>query len=275
MPRTRPRPSARPMPPNGEAPSFLASARPTSSAFTISATTPYTATVIPIATSASTNDCRQQAAGGKCRQCDRHDFRREDEVGLDGACDLLVFQGLRIQRDRAKLGFVLLGMMGQHGFEQFFHPFITEVGAAKHQQRRDHRGQEVAQGQGCGKQDQELVAQRSRRDLAHDRQLAFGGEADHIARRDRGVIDHDTRRLGSRLDGLARDIVKGSRRHFCDRRDIVEQGDQSDAHQQFPSSIVDRMSALKERADIVVRLSYNPATSRRHIRRELTPREKT
>ena len=49
MPRTMPRPSARLIPPKAEAPSFFASARPTSSAFTISATTPYTATVIPIA----------------------------------------------------------------------------------------------------------------------------------------------------------------------------------------------------------------------------------
>ena len=107
---------------------------------------------------------------------------------------------------------------------------VAEIGAAEHQQRRDRRGQEVAERQGGGQQDQELVAQRSHRDLADDRQFALGGEADHIARRDGGIVDDDAGGLRPRLGGLAGDIVKRGCRDLGDRRDVVEQGDQSDAH---------------------------------------------
>jgi hypothetical protein len=47
-----------------EALSFLASATPTSSAFTISATAPYTAAVMPIPTSASTTACVTKPPAG-------------------------------------------------------------------------------------------------------------------------------------------------------------------------------------------------------------------
>ena len=125
---------------------------------------------------------------------------------------------------------MLVRMMRQDGFEQFFHALVAEVGSAEHQQRRDRGGQEVAERKCYGKQDQELVAQRSRRDLAHDRQFALGREPDHVTRRDRGIVDHHAGRLYPRLGGLADHIVKRGRCHFCDRRDIVEKGDQSDAH---------------------------------------------
>ena len=176
------------------------------------------------------NGLLQEAPSGQRRQCNRHDLRREDEIGLDGARDLLVLERLRLQRHRAELGLMLVCMMGHDGFVQFFNAFVAEIGPAKHQKRGDCRGQEVAERQRSGKQDQELVAKRSRRDLAHDRQFALGRESDHVTWRDRGIVDDDAGRLYPRLGGLADHIVKGSRCHLCDRRDIVEKGDQSDAH---------------------------------------------
>ena len=105
------------------------------------ATTPYTATVIPIATSANTSDCvRRLPAGSAANVIAMISAERMKSV-LMALATLFVLQALRIQCDRAELGFVLMGMMGQDGFEHFFHPFIAEVGAAKHQQRRDHRRQ--------------------------------------------------------------------------------------------------------------------------------------
>jgi hypothetical protein len=32
------------------------------------------------------------------------------------------------------------------GFEDFFRPLVAEVGAAKHEKRRDHRWEEIARG---------------------------------------------------------------------------------------------------------------------------------
>ena len=66
--------------------------------------------------------------------------------------------------------------------------------------------------------------------LRDDRQFAVGGEADHVARRDRRVVDHDAGGLGAGLGGLARDVVERGRRHLGERGDVVEKGDQSDSH---------------------------------------------
>ena len=65
MPRTRACPSPRPILARAETLSFRASATPASSAFTISATTPYTATVIPIPTTANTVACIRKLPAGK------------------------------------------------------------------------------------------------------------------------------------------------------------------------------------------------------------------
>ena len=95
---------------------------------------------------------------GKRRQRDRHDFCRKDEVGLDGACDPLLFRRLRIQRDGAELRFMLMCTMRHDGFEHFFRALVAEIDAANHEKRHDHPGKEVAEGQGNGQQNQELVA---------------------------------------------------------------------------------------------------------------------
>ena len=53
---------------------------------------------------------------------------------------------------------MLMCTMWHDGFEDFFHAFVAEIGAANHEKRRDRPGEEVAKGQGNGQQDQKLVA---------------------------------------------------------------------------------------------------------------------
>jgi hypothetical protein len=96
--------------------------------------------------------------------------------------------------------------------------------------RNGGRREEVAEPHRGGQQDQQLVAKRPRRDLGDDRQFALGGKPDHVARCHGGVVDHHAGRLGAGLGGLACDVVKRRRGHVGNGRNIVEQGNQSDAH---------------------------------------------
>ena len=67
----------------------------------------------------------------------------------------------------------------------------------------------------AGQQDQELVAKRSRCDLAYDRQFALGGEPDNVTRRDCCIVDDHTSRLCPGLGSLASHIVKRCCCHFA------------------------------------------------------------
>ena len=116
-----------------EAPSCLASARPTSSAFTISATTPYTAAVIPIPTSASTSDCIHRLPAGSAPSVIAMISAERMKSVLMALATFSSSTVWALQRDRAELGFMLMGMMRQNGLEHFLHPFVAEVGAAEHQ----------------------------------------------------------------------------------------------------------------------------------------------
>ena len=97
----------------------------------------------------------------------------------------------------------------------------TSVGATALEQQR-HREDE-----------EQLVAQRAEGDLLDDRQLAVGGEAAHVGRRDRGVVDDDARRLHARPTGGHPDVVDRGRGQLGQRRDVIEQPDQTACH---PSS---------------------------------------
>jgi hypothetical protein len=67
----------------------------------------------------------------------------------------------------------------------------------------------------------------------HDRQFSLGSKPKDIARSDCCVVDDDTRRLDPGFGSLGDYIVKRGCRHLCDRRDIVEKTDQSDAQRVF------------------------------------------
>ena len=58
--------------------------------------------------------------------------------------------------------------------------------------------------------------------MLDDRQFAFGREADHVARCDGGIVDHDTGGLGPRLGGLADDVIEGRGRDLGESGDVVE-----------------------------------------------------
>jgi hypothetical protein len=167
----------------------------------------------------------------------RHDLGREDEIGLDRTCDFLVLDRLRVQGDRSELGLMPMCTVRHDGLEHLLHPFVAEIGAAQHQQRRNRPRQEVAQHQGRGQQDQQLVAQRSRRDLAHDRQFALRRKSDHVTGRNRGIVDHDACGLCARLGGLARHIIEGGCSRLRDTGYIVEKTDQPDTHRFLPQII--------------------------------------
>ncbi len=92
-------------------------------------------------------------------------------------------------------------------FPDLFGTFIAKIGAAEHQYRRDRPGQEGAQQQRDRQDDRQLVDQRSLGDLGNDRQFAIGRKPGDVARRYRGIVDHDARRLHSRAPRAGGDIV--------------------------------------------------------------------
>jgi hypothetical protein len=98
-----------------------------------------------------------------------------------------------------------------------------QIGAAQHQQRRDRPRREHTERQGRRQQEKQLVAQRPDRDLGDDRQLAIGREADHVARRHRGIVDHHPGRLGTGLGGVSHHVVDRRRRDLGQGDNVVEQ----------------------------------------------------
>jgi hypothetical protein len=168
---------------------------------------------------------------------DGHDLGREDEVGADRAGHLLLFEILGAERQvgRGLLAFRSVGDRLDHLLGRL----ETEVGTAQHQQRRHRPGREGAEQQGARQQDQELVAQGAHRDLPDDRQLAVRGEADGVAGRDGGVVDHHAGGLGARLAGRAGDVVQRGRRQLGDAGDVVEQCGETRGHG-VPSALVAR-----------------------------------
>ena len=199
-----------------------------------------------IPTTARINAWVQNTAPRNGRERDRHDLGREDEVRLDRARDLLVLERLRAQRDAAELRFMRVRVMRHEDLENLLGAFVAKIRSADHQQRRDAPGQQIAERERRGQKDQQLVAQRSEGDLRDDRHLALGGETHHVARRHGGVVDHHPGGLHAGLGGLRRHIVKRGCRHAGDRRNVVEQGQQSDTHKRSPSGHPFNLAAFDE-----------------------------
>ena len=64
-----------------------------------------------------------------------------------------------------------------------------------------------------------------------------GGEPVHVAGGDRGVVDDHTRGFDARATGRCADVVDGRRCGFRDRRDVVQQGDETTSHGNLHSSV--------------------------------------
>ena len=135
-------------------------------------------------------------------------------------------------------------MVAAELFPQLLGAFIGEIGAADHQQPGDRPRREGREEERGGEQDQQLVADAAERDLADDRQLAVGAEADDIIGGDGGIVDDDPRGLGAGLDGGGADVVERRRRELGERRDVVEQGDESGGHERRLADIGLRRNAV-------------------------------
>ena len=156
---------------------------------------------------------------GKRGERDRHDLRRKDQIGADRARHLALLQLLRVGGDH--LGRVVR-RTGQR-LDHLLGRFEAQEGAAGHQDRGDRPGRERREQQRRREEEDQLVAERAERDLADDRQLACRGEADDVARGDRGIVDHHPRRLGAGTPGGAGHVVEAGSGEFRECSDIVKQ----------------------------------------------------
>ncbi len=159
------------------------------------------------------------------RQDDRHDLGRQDQVGPDGAADLLLLE----MRSRQLLPVeVLLVTVGRvHDVPDLLRPFEAEIGAAQHQDRRDRPRGERREQQGRRQQDDDLVEQRPFGDLPDDGNLAAGRKAVRVFRRHGGVVDDGSGRLGGCLDRLPEDVVNGGGGNLGDGRHVVQKCEKS------------------------------------------------
>ena len=143
------------------------------------------------------------------RERDEHDLGGEDQVGAHGA-----------QHELPLVARALVGVAVLHAepLQHLLRALEAEVGPAEDQQIRQHPRRERGQQQRHRDDDQELVRQRPQGDLADDGELPGRSEALNVLRRDRGVIDHDTRRLRRRLHRRAQDVVDDGQKsngHAC------------------------------------------------------------
>jgi hypothetical protein len=109
-------------------------------------------------------------------------------------------------------------------FSQIFSApsLVAEVGAAEHEDRGQRPRGELAEDQGHGEDDQQLVAQRALGDAGDDAELALGLDALHVARGDRGVVDDDAHRLGAGPSGRAGHVVHRCGGEPREGGDVVE-----------------------------------------------------
>ena len=165
----------------------------------------------------------EQGGAGHTAQGDGDDLGREDEVGADGATDLVLLQRHQVHRwigqgfgQRSVLG-VVLGAVDQP-VPDLLEAFEAQIGPADHQQGGDQPGGQGADGQGRGHQDG-LVDQGALGHGPDHRQLAAGIDAVDLLGIERQVVtEHPGGLLGRHL---------GQHRHVVEHgRDVVDQGKQ-------------------------------------------------
>ena len=196
-----------------------------SSIFTISATTPYTAAVMTMRDHDEDDEPRPERLVGNLVERDHHDLGGQDEVGADRARRHLL---LGVLADRR--GGCGVGVVAAEPAPDLLGALVAEVGGAEHQDRRHQPRHELAEQQGRGQDEQQLVAQRPDGDPLDHRQFAVGGDPVHVLRSHRGVVDDDACRLGGRPPGRSADVVDRRRRQLRQRRDVVEKSEKTGAH---------------------------------------------
>ena len=139
--------------------------RPTSSIFTISATTPYTTAVIRTATTTRMTARDTKPSSMTSLSEITMISRRQDEVGPDGTGDRLLFL-IDADRHGGQVAFLLV--MGKAVMD-LLGALEAEVAAADHEDDLHEHRCELAQHQRCRQDEQDLVLERSLRDPLDDR----------------------------------------------------------------------------------------------------------
>ncbi len=187
----------------------------------------------------------QERFGLDRRQRNHHDLGGQDQIGPDGSVDHGLFEfrsALRCVR-----GLVLVMAPGE-GLVDLLRSLVAQEQAAGDEKVRQRLRQELAQDHRHREDDQELVADGTDRDLANDRQFAIRAESVHVAGSDRGVVDDHSRGLDARATGRCADVVDGRRCCFRERRDVVQQGDETTSHGEPPQ--FGRSSDARSRVDL-------------------------
>ena len=174
---------------------------------------------------------------------DHHDLGRQDEVGADRPRDGGGLGVGALERHRH----VVVVVVVAQGVDDLVGALVGEEAATEHQDDLDHRRRDRAQQQRHREDDQDLVAQRAEGDALDDRQLTVGGQPTDVGRGDRGVVDHDAGGLHARPAGCGqRHVVHRRRGQLGQRRDVIEQSDQTACHR---PSLVIRESKQRSNAD--------------------------
>jgi len=166
----------------------------------------------------------------------------------------LVLERLRIEAGRLDLLLMLMRGMREDEFVEFLRTLVAEIEPTEHEERDDHLRQQQAEHKGDRQEDEQLVLQRAESDLPDDRQLSGRGKAGDVARRDGRVVDDDARGLGAGLHRLARHIVQRCGRRLGERGDVVEKGDQANAHKLLRFVDGQRIRPRASRRDILSRI---------------------
>ena len=197
-----------------------------SSILTIRATTPYTATVMTRATTT-----RMISRGTNAWSATS--LSAITMISADRMKSVRMAPGrhLAARRPRRRPRWARRGCRAQRIRPQhLLGALVAEVGGAEHQDRRQQPRQELTEQQRGGQDEQQLVAQRADRDPLDHRQFAVGGDAVHVLRRHRGVVDDDAGGLGGRAAGGGADVVDRRGRQPGQRRDVVEKTEQTCTH---------------------------------------------
>ena len=169
---------------------------------------------------------RPERLVGHLVEGDHHDLGGQDEVGADRAGGHLL---LGVLADRA-VGGRGVAVVSTEAAPNLLGALVAEIGRADHQDRRQQPRHELTEQQRGGQDEHQLVAQGSDRDPLDDRQLALGGDAVHVLRRHRGVVDDDSGRLGGRASGGGADVVDRCGREPGQSGNVVEEPEQTSAH---------------------------------------------
>ena len=113
--------------------------------------------------------------------------------------------------------------MGEQHVKNLFCALKTQISATDHQQRGDGLWREILQRQQARQQNDQLVLQRSFGNAVDDRQFAVCLKAMHVFGRHSRVINDHTCGFHARFASRRRDIVDRRRRHFGNRRHIIQQ----------------------------------------------------